>query len=93
MKLNASRIPLEFHQWIPLAERWGIVDDGYRLDALQSASAADLAYLQSFRSANEDILDECLAGHDSYHSAPSAEYLAFSALRRALEEAPNRLNA
>ena len=43
--LDPSRVPAQFRQWIPLAERWGIGDDLIRDDCVQKATPEELREL------------------------------------------------
>ena len=87
IRLNPANVPEQFRQWIPLAERWGIGDDLIRDDCIRIASPTDLEELLAFGDAYDAVLTEWLAGAESHNSNPSEEYVAFTCLGMAYDEA------
>jgi hypothetical protein len=78
--LDASRVPVQFRQWIPLAERWGISDDLIRDDCVYKATSDELRELLAFGDAYDAVLTEWLAGPDADSPPFSEEYVAFTCL-------------
>jgi hypothetical protein len=91
MKLDQTHVPESLWSMIPLAERWGDPDDGYRESAVQEATTADLEELVGAVVAAPEDFDTWLVGEESYSPTPSDEYLAFSALMMAYELAKTLL--
>lgn len=92
-KLDATRVPVELRGLIPYAEAWGEGDDLIRAELIEQANYQSLqdlvAALEQF---DREILSVWLAGPQAdVPSEMTAEYLAFSALRLAYEEAKVRL--
>lgn len=87
MKLNKTKIPEVLWNLIPLAEKFGISDDGYRWDCIQQATDDELAELKQMVNDFDDHFDEWLAGPESSNYPFSEEYIAFTALRMASDEA------
>src|SRR6185295_970852 len=87
IRLDPSRVPEKFRRWIPLAERWGIADDLTREDCVSKASTGELQDLLAFRNAYDEVLAQWLSGPESESPRPTPEYVAFSALGFALDEA------
>ncbi len=86
MKLDSSKIPEDLWKLIPLAEEFGISDDGYRWDRIKNASEKELIELRNVVVEFDDLFDDWLAGLESQSFPFSDEYIAFSALRMASEE-------
>ncbi len=84
--LDPANVPAEFHQLIPLAEKYGISDDGYRLEMLAALDGSERSELAEFLSDYDDALDSWLAGPEAESPEPSAEYIAFSCLRMAADD-------
>ena len=91
MKLDQARVPESLWSMIPLAERWGEPDDGYRESALRQATTADLEELVGAVVAAPEDFDAWLVSEESYSPTPSDEYVAFSALMMAYELAKTLL--
>lgn len=87
IRLDPSRVPAQFRQWIPLAERWGIGDDLIRDDCVAKATPQELRELLAFGSAYSEVLTKWLAGPDADSPPFSDEYIAFSCLGMALDYA------
>jgi len=85
--LNPSRIPEELHGLITLAEKFGVSDDCTRERLVKNSSASEIRELKSAICANEDALDNWLAGPEAQGSVFSDEYIAFSAMRMATDYA------
>lgn len=83
LSLNSKNIPNELQHLIPFAEFWGISDDGFREELVEKAPQIALDDLVNIILANEDGLDEWLAGDEADYETPSEEYIAFSAMRMA----------
>lgn len=92
--LNPGNVPVQLRGLIPLARQWGIPDDVYRINAVEFATAEQLAMLAGcFGSAEEsEILSDWLTGPESHSSTPSYEYITFTCLTMAMDHARVRLN-
>lgn len=85
-ELSKDNVPEEFWHLIPLAQKYGLSDDGYRLEMLQSISKNEKLELASFLEKYDDKLDSWLAGPEASGPQFSNEYIAFSALRMSADE-------
>lgn len=85
--LNPANVPEKLRQLIPYAELWGVSDDLIRDDMIRCAPPEAIKNLKRAVQAHDDALDEWLAGPEADGSSPSEEYLAFSAMRMAADEA------
>lgn len=85
MILDPMRVPQSVRQLVPIAERWGIADDGFREQALANASTAELLEIVQAVEACDSELNGWLCGDESFLKRPSAEYVAFSALMMAAD--------
>lgn len=85
--LNPSRIPEELHGLLTLAEKFGVSDDRIRERLVKNSLASEIQELKSAICANDDALDNWLAGPEAYGSVFSDEYIAFSAMRMAADYA------
>jgi hypothetical protein len=83
--LDPSRVPVSLRPLIPLAEHWGIPDDVIRDDVFRRATAAELQHLTKTLRQHAAALDAWLAGPESSAASPSAEYIAFSAMRMGVD--------
>src|SRR5262249_12108127 len=83
IRLDPEKVPAELRHLIPYAEFWGVSDDLIREDIVHRAAPEARAELKEIIRVNDDLLDEWLAGPESYSENPSAEYLAFSSMRLA----------
>ena len=85
LELDPSRVPDDLVPYIPYAALWGIADDLEReqlvTDAPEEARADLLQTVQEI----DDRLDDWLAGDEANSPSPSAEYVAFSAMRMAAD--------
>nr|WP_319396642.1 hypothetical protein [uncultured Desulfobacter sp.] len=94
MNLNPQNVPLEVMPLLPMAEKWGIDDDIYRQEAINSATKEQLQEILSClddETVDDDFLFEWLAGPESFNPSPSDEYLALTALTMAYDAAKIRL--
>lgn len=79
-KLNPGKIPKDCYQYISLAEKFGIADEGYRIDLLDSLGENEKEELRSFIRSCPSSLNNWLCGKDSESKEPSDEYITFTAL-------------
>jgi len=86
MTLHPSRIPAALHPLIPVAEKWGISDDGYRGDLVEAASTHDLeALVHSIDDVTDSDLYGWLEGPESAAATPRPEYVAYTCLTMAID--------
>jgi hypothetical protein len=83
IRLNARNVPENLQHLIPLAEFWGVGDDLIREDMVRKAPNQAIRELKRIIDLHENQLDHWLAGPEANDPNPSAEYLAFSAMRMA----------
>lgn len=62
MSLDPSRVPPPVRSLLPLAERWGIADDGFRQEALEGASSEELSEILQKVGSCEPELNAWLCG-------------------------------
>ena len=86
-ELDPATVPESCRPLVPLAEMWGIGDDLTCEDFLCKAPKEAIRELKDSVRAFEDALDEWLAGPKASSAQPSAEYLAFTCMRVAADEA------
>ena len=79
-KLDPSKVPSDCHKFIPLAEKYGISDDGYRIDVLESLDEEEKKELIVFLENYPESLDAWLSGPESKSTSPSDEYITFTSL-------------
>ncbi|WP_244788261.1 hypothetical protein [Cupriavidus pauculus] len=84
-KLQKEFVPLGLHPLIPYAERYGVADDAERKRILHASSAEELAMPKKLVQAYDDQLDLWLAGDEATCDFFSDEYVAFSAMRMAVD--------
>lgn len=87
MRLDRANVPEVLWPLIRLAEQFGFEDDQFRQAAIQGLSPEMAHALKKFVSDHEPHFDAWLAGPESECEEVSAEYVAFSYLRIAAEEA------
>ena len=92
MALDPDRMPAAARPLIPMAERWGIGDDGYREEAVDQATPDELRKLVASLDGVEDGFSEWLEGPESFAPRPSEEYLAMTALTMAFDSARVKLD-
>ena len=66
---------------------WGISDDGYRAQFIETADKSERQNLKSILDKYDDALDEWLAGPEASGPEFSEAYIAFSCMRMASDEA------
>jgi len=89
--MNKELIPQKLHHLIPLVEKWGIDDDGYRDQMIYNSTIEDLENLvESFTDQDADILNIWLNNPQLINS-PTVEYIKFSAFFMAYEYAESLL--
>lgn len=91
--LNPKNVPGQFHHLIPLAEKYGISDDCYRIDLIETLDEKELKECAAFLEYYDQVLDEWLAGPEADGPSYSQEYIVFSALGMAADEAKFKLEA
>ena len=86
--IDRSRVPAQLHLLIPLLEEWAIADDMDRSLKVEDATTEDLQDLITHvDTADQDALYGWLSGPESRDANPSAEYIAFTCLTMAADEA------
>jgi hypothetical protein len=85
--LEASRIPQDLWPLIPYASFWGVSDDLERERLVAEASPEIIENLKFAMRQFAPQLDSWLAGPEADQERPSAEYVAFSAMRMAADYA------
>jgi hypothetical protein len=85
LTLDQEQVPRPLWPLIPYAAFWGIVDDWERESLVRKAPLDVRENLKAIVAANDDLLDEWLAGSESSSPNPSQEYVAFSAMRMAAD--------
>jgi hypothetical protein len=83
--LDPANVPPDLRHLIPLAERFGIIDDARRESLISATSPLEIASLKATIAAHDDTLDAWLAGPEADGQTFSEEYLAFSAMRMAAD--------
>ncbi len=89
--LDPNNVPEAFRQLIPLAEKYGIIDDGYRDDLIGTLDESELRECASFLDSYDAVVDGWLAGPDASGPEFSTEYIVFSALGMAADVAQLKL--
>jgi hypothetical protein len=91
--MNKELIPQSLHHLIPLVEKWGIEDDGYRDNVIFNSSVDELKELVfGFSDNDADNLNKWLI--DPYQIKKcTAEYLKYSAFFMAYEYAESLLKS
>lgn len=87
IRLDRSRVPSEFHWLLPLAEEFGIGDDLIREDYVDKCSSESLLELVRGVDRAGDRLWDWLAGPESVLTKPSEEYVAFTCMTMAYDQA------
>ena len=91
-KLDPKNVPEAFRHLIPLAEKYGISDDCYLDDLIDTLDESELRECASFLDSYDAVLDDWLAGPAAAGPEYSKEYIAFSALGEAADLAKGRLD-
>ena len=86
-KLEPENIPVDCRVYIALAEKYGIIDDGYRIDVVSKLDNEEKTELAEFLSLYPESLDDWLCGPESKANNPSQEYITFTALIMAADYA------
>lgn len=86
-RLSESAVPAKLRPLIPYAEYWGVGDDIIREDLVRRAPSQARRDLRRIVAAYADELDDWLAGPEADLPVSSREYIAFSNMRIAAEEA------
>ena len=91
-QLDGNRVPSGLAGLIPFAQRWGTGDDFVRSSGVQEAELDDLrAFVDAVDAAKDEVLYGWLAGPESFDPHPSDEYIAFTNMTMAADEARIRL--
>jgi len=91
-KLDCEKVPAALINFIELAEKFGISDDGYRDEVIFGLDRNELAdFLKEFQSMAWIELENWLAGPEAESKNPTPEYIAFSCLTMAYDMARVRL--
>ena len=83
--LDSGNVPEALHQYIPYAEVWGVADDLEREELVNRAPEEAKADVRRVIEEIDDELDEWLVGPEAEAANPSQEYVAFSAMRMAVD--------
>jgi hypothetical protein len=87
-KLDPEKMPAALLPLLPMAERWGVGDDGDRERMVHEASDDDLTQLiHCIDGITDQELFGWLAGPESYNPKPSDEYVAITCLTMARDSA------
>ncbi len=86
-KLSPENVPAKFRHLITQAEKWGISDDVAREEVISRATNDDLEELIDQVGKYYGVFDEWLAGMESYGPSFSREYIVFTCLRFAVDDA------
>ncbi len=90
-KMNVEKIPLKLRHLLPVVEKWGIEDDGYRDELVEKADRNELKLLtESLKTEDANELDTWFTNSAMVNN-PSEEYLKFSAFFMAYEYAKAEL--
>jgi hypothetical protein len=92
LKIDKDKVPEKLHHLIPLVQKWGIGDDGYRDEALTNANITELIELTtSISDEDANNLNEWLIDPNEMKLC-TQEYLMYSAFFLAFEYANAILN-
>lgn len=91
-KLDPKGVPEVFRHLIPLAEKYGISDDCYRDDLIDTLDEAELRECSSFLDFYDAVLKDWLAGPAADGPDFSKEFIAFSVLGMAADMAKLKLD-
>jgi hypothetical protein len=83
--LEKANVPEGLYRYIPYAEVWGVTDDLEREELVNRAPEEARADVMRVVAEIDEELDEWLAGPDAESADPSQEYMAFSAMRMAVD--------
>jgi hypothetical protein len=85
--LDPQHVPPAVRALLPLAERFGVADDGAREQVVRAADSHAIQALVAAVRAHDDALDLWLSGPEAAGPDWTDEYLAFSAMRMAADSA------
>jgi len=86
--MNQDAVPVALRGLIPLAEHWGIGDDYERTESIKAASTEELrALVDAIDVPDPSVFEAWLAGPSALSPGPSDEYLAFTCLLMAADQA------
>lgn len=85
--LDRKKVPQQYWPLLPYAEFWGISDDWTRGILVQEAPADVRLNLKQVVVPFDSALDEWLAGPEADGPSFSDEYIAFTAMRMAADNA------
>jgi len=85
MNLQPSKIPVQLHHLIGLAEKFGLADDEAREDVVAKSSVEERQSMKDAVEKHDDEFDLWLAGPEVAGPEYTDEYIAFSALRMAAD--------
>jgi len=85
LQLDLTNVPEVLQRYAPFAEFWGIADDLEREELVVNAPGEAKTQLVQVTEEIDDLLDEWLCGPEADSAFPSAEYIAFSAMRMAAD--------
>jgi hypothetical protein len=85
--LDLQRVPPPIRALLPLAERFGIADDGAREQVVRAADPHEVRALVASVREHDDALDMWLSGPEAAGPEWTDEYIAFSAMRMAADSA------
>jgi hypothetical protein len=89
--MDIKLIPQKLQHLIPLVEKWGIEDDGYRDEAVYNAEINELEYLVNSISEEDAIVLDAWFCNPLEIKNPSFEYIKFSVFFMAFEYAQSIL--
>ncbi len=85
LSLDRANVPEALDAYIPYAELWGVSDDLEREELVNRAPEEAKADVARVIEDIDDDLDEWLAGPEAESAEPTQEYVAFSAMRMAVD--------
>lgn len=85
VELDPNKVPGNLVPYLPYAALWGVTDDLEREQRVENAPAEAKQDLVKTVQLIDDLLDDWLAGDEANANTPSAEYVAFSAMRMAAD--------
>jgi hypothetical protein len=86
--LNPDNVPKQFWPLLPYAEFWGLDEEAAREELIELAPVDVQQNLKKLVTANEDALEEWLAGPEADSRTPTDEYIAFGAMVMAADSIP-----
>ena len=90
--LDPEKVPPPFRHLIPLAEKYGVSDDCYRIDLIDSLDTEELEECAAFLDSYDSVLEDWLAGPEADGPTFTTEYISFTVLGMAADQANARLN-